>query len=159
MPRRPESANPGCRRLRRPCATRSLRRQGNGYASYPCRGRSWYKALKPGRRARQRTCPKALKLRNREGLCLRLIIMLTRRSAIRFALGVPAISAAIPAWAFSSKEFWESKPSSEWNAEEVERMITKSPWAKDASVTYNGGPGGLGGNGGGMGRSRGGLGF
>ena len=80
---------------------------------------------------------------------------------MRLALGVPAISAAIPAWAFSSKEFWESKPSSEWNAEEVERMITKSPWAKDASVAYNGGPGGLGGNGngGGMGRSRGGIGF
>jgi hypothetical protein len=87
--------------------------------------------------------------------------MLTRRDAMRLALGVPAISAAIPAWAFSSKEFWESKPSSEWNAEEVERMITKSPWAKDASVAYNGGPGGLGGNGngGGMGRSRGGIGF
>jgi hypothetical protein len=87
--------------------------------------------------------------------------MLTRRNAIRLALGVPAISAAIPAWAFSSKEFWESKPSSEWNAEEVERMITKSPWAKEASMNYNGGPGGLGGNGngGGMGRSRGGIGF
>jgi len=85
--------------------------------------------------------------------------MLTRRNAIRLALGVPAISAAIPAWAFNSKEFWESKPSSEWNADEVERMITKSPWAKEASVAYNGGPGGLGGNGGGMGRSRGGIGF
>jgi hypothetical protein len=87
--------------------------------------------------------------------------MLTRRNAIRLALGVPAISAAIPAWAFSAKEFWESKPSSEWNADELERMITKSPWAKEASVAYNGGPGGLGGNGngGGMGRSRGGIGF
>ena len=102
-----------------------------------------------------------LKRRNQQGLWLRLIIMLTRRNAIRLALGVPAISAAIPAWAFGSKEFWDSKPSSEWNKDEVERMITKSPWAKEASVAYNGGPGGLGGNGGGggIGRSRGGIGF
>lgn len=80
---------------------------------------------------------------------------------MRFALGLPVVSAAIPAWAFATKEFWEAKPSSEWNAEEVERMITKSPWAKEASVAYNSGPGSLGGGGGGTGRSRGsgGIGF
>ena len=87
------------------------------------------------------------------------MFMLTRRDALRIALGFPAISAAVPAWAFSSKEFWESKPSSEWNADEVDRMLTKSPWAKEASVDYNGGPGGFGGNGGGTGRSRGGMGY
>src|SRR5665811_1546465 len=85
--------------------------------------------------------------------------MLTRRSVMRLALGLPAVSAAIPGWAFASKEFWEAKPPSEWNAEEVERMITKSPWAKEASVAYNSGPGGFGGNGGGTGRSRGGGGI
>jgi hypothetical protein len=82
--------------------------------------------------------------------------MLTRRDVLRFA----AVSAALPAWAFGSKEFWEAKPASEWSADEIDRMLTKSPWAKDASVMSNGG--GFG-NGGGSGRSRsgggGGIGF
>lgn len=87
--------------------------------------------------------------------------MLTRRSLIRLAAGAPFVSAAIPARAFGSKEFWDAKPPSEWNAEEIDRMISKSPWAKEASVSYNGGPGGFGGNGG-MGRrgsGSGGIGF
>jgi len=74
---------------------------------------------------------------------------------LRFALGLPVVSAALPARAFGSKEFWEAKPSSEWSVEEVDRIITRSPWAKGASVAYNSGPGGFGGNGGGSGRSRG----
>jgi hypothetical protein len=83
--------------------------------------------------------------------------MLTRRSLLQFAAALPVASAAIPAWAFSSKDFWETKPSSDWNSEEVDRMITKSPWAKEAAVTPGNRMGGPG-NGGG-GRSRGGLGF
>jgi hypothetical protein len=88
-------------------------------------------------------------------------MLLTRRSVFRLAAGLPILAAeATRAFAFASKEFWESKPSTEWNAEEVERMLTKSPWAKDASVAFDGGPGGFGrGPGGGTGRSRGGIGF
>src|SRR5579863_3724243 len=67
--------------------------------------------------------------------------MLTRRDAIRVALGIPAGLSAIPAWAFAAKEFWETKPASEWSSEEVDRMLTKSPWAKEAVVSYNGGRG------------------
>src|SRR5579864_4577047 len=70
--------------------------------------------------------------------------MLTRRDAIRVALGIPAGLSAIPAWAFAAKEFWETKPASEWSSEEVDRMLTKSPWAKEAVVSYNGGPRGFG---------------
>jgi len=70
--------------------------------------------------------------------------MLTRRDAIRVALGIPAGLSAIPAWAFAAKEFWETKPSSEWSSEEVDRMLTKSPWAKEAVVSYNGGLRGFG---------------
>lgn len=81
--------------------------------------------------------------------------MLTRRDAIRVALGIPAGLHAIPAWAFASKEFWENKPSSEWSSEEVDRMLTKSPWAKEAVVSYNGGPGGFGNRDGTIGRPRG----
>ncbi len=83
--------------------------------------------------------------------------MLTRRSLMRFAAALPVASAAIPAWAFGSKEFWETKPSSDWNSEEVDRMIMKSPWAKEVTVTFGNRPGGFG-NGGG-GRTRGGLGY
>lgn len=76
--------------------------------------------------------------------------MLTRRNVIRFAAGLPAVCATLPAWAFASKEFWEAKPASEWTSDEIDRMLTKSPWAKDASVTSGGGLGN------GSGRSRGG---
>ncbi len=82
--------------------------------------------------------------------------MLTRRDVLRFAAGLPVVSAALPAWAFGSKEFWEAKPASEWSADEIDRLLTKSPWAKDASAMSNG-PGF--GNGGGNGRSRGGGGI
>jgi hypothetical protein len=70
--------------------------------------------------------------------------MLTRRDAIRVALGIPASISAFPAWAFAAKEFWETKPASEWTSEEVDRMLTKSPWAKEAVVSYNGGGGDFG---------------
>src|SRR5690349_13010593 len=70
--------------------------------------------------------------------------MLTRRDAIRVALGIPAAISALPAWAFNAKEFWEAKPASEWTSEEVDRMLTKSPWAKEAVVSYNGGGGDFG---------------
>src|SRR5579864_4449697 len=70
--------------------------------------------------------------------------MLTRRDAIRVALGIPVALSALPAWAFAAKEFWETKPSSEWTSEEVDRMLTKSPWAKEAVVSYNEGRGDFG---------------
>jgi len=57
---------------------------------------------------------------------------------MRLAAAVPTICATLPAWAFASKEFWEAKPPSEWNAEEAERMLTKSPWAKGAFPADNG---------------------
>jgi hypothetical protein len=60
--------------------------------------------------------------------------MLTRRDWIRFGVLVPVGVAAVPAWAFASKEFWDTKPYSEWNSSEVERMLTKSPWAKEVVI-------------------------
>jgi hypothetical protein len=61
--------------------------------------------------------------------------MLTRRDWIRLGLGVPAGLAAIPGWGFASKDFWDAKPSSEWSSSEVERMLTKSPWAKEVAIS------------------------
>ncbi len=98
--------------------------------------------------------------------------MLTRRNVLRLAAGFPVVSLARPAWAFSSKEFWEAKSASEWSADEIDRMLTKSPWAKDASVMSNrpgfgnggsgrsrGGGVGFPGGGGGIGFPGGGVGF
>ena len=73
--------------------------------------------------------------------------MLTRRDAIRIGLRFSAGLAAIPAQAFSSKEFWNEKPPADWSSKEVQELLNKSPWAKEGSVAYNGGPGGAGGGG------------
>jgi hypothetical protein len=59
---------------------------------------------------------------------------------------VPACLAAVPVWS-ATKEFWETKPHADWTSAEVERMLTKSPWAKEVVITTgnrmtNGYPGG-----------------
>ena len=80
----------------------------------------------------------------------------TRRGILKACLGVPLSLSVAPLWA---KDFWESKPSSEWTTEEIREMLTKSPWAKSASISYDDVPagGGLGSIGGVMsGRSSGG---
>ena len=71
----------------------------------------------------------------------------------------------------AATDFWNKKPPSQWTRDEIDRLITKSPWAKEVKATYapgenpssNGGgyPNGGGGyppNSGG-GRSRGGIGI
>lgn len=93
-----------------------------------------------------------------KALPARLSCMLTRRDWIRLGIGVPASLAAMPGLAFASKEFWEAKPSSEWSSAEVERMITKSPWAKEVIIS-GGGRNGNGYPNGGNRRGGGGIGF
>ena len=84
--------------------------------------------------------------------------MLTRRDWIRLGIGVPAsLAATSPGWAFASKDFWEAKPSSEWSSSEVERMLTKSPWAKEVVISTGGR--GVGNPNGGQRRGSGGIGF
>ena len=83
----------------------------------------------------------------------------TRRS---FCL-VGVIGIATARLEAAAQEFWDKKPPAEWTPEEIDRLITKSPWAKEVTAEYvapetPGGssqlPGGLGI--GGMGRRRGG---
>jgi hypothetical protein len=57
---------------------------------------------------------------------------ITRRSAL-VALGIASASALNPAWGFAG-EFWDQKQPSAWSKEEMERLMTKSPWAKEASI-------------------------
>ncbi len=77
----------------------------------------------------------------------------------------------------ASGDFWNKKPPSQWTTQEIDQLITKSPWAKEVKAQYapgespassNGGgyPGGSQGGGypgggypGGGGRSRGGIGI
>jgi hypothetical protein len=44
--------------------------------------------------------------------------------------------------AFPSKEFWNEKKPSDWTAEEIDLLLNKSPWAKEASISYYGGQNG-----------------
>ncbi len=50
----------------------------------------------------------------------------------------------IPAGAFSPKDFWNERKPEDWSSSEVKELLTKSPWAKDASITDNGQIGGMG---------------
>jgi hypothetical protein len=59
---------------------------------------------------------------------------MTRRQAILAGLGFPTALAALPAWAFDSKEFWKEKMPSEWTEGEIQQLLSKSPWAKEGSI-------------------------
>ena len=52
----------------------------------------------------------------------------TSRRAFVTGLG---FAAAAYGWA---KDFWTDKKPSDWTEDEVQQMLTKSPWAKDASI-------------------------
>jgi hypothetical protein len=73
---------------------------------------------------------------------------MTRRSAIRAGLGFPLgalayTAGAFPAAAFA-KEFWNERKPEDWTSAEVKELLTKSPWAKDASIDDKGQVGSLG---------------
>jgi hypothetical protein len=44
--------------------------------------------------------------------------------------------------AFPAKEFWNEKKPSDWTGGEIELLLTKSPWAKEAAISYYGGQNG-----------------
>ena len=58
----------------------------------------------------------------------------------------------------SGPEFWDTKDPAQWTSEEVDRLMTKSPWAKEVSASEQSGPGmprlGVGGIGIGGGRGK-----
>ena len=56
--------------------------------------------------------------------------MTTHLSRRTFVTGL-GFAAAAYGWA---KDFWNDKKPSEWTDDEVQQMLTKSPWAKDASI-------------------------
>lgn len=56
--------------------------------------------------------------------------MMTRRSAVLMGLGLGG-AALLPAWA---KDFWNEKKAADWTDDEIQQLLNKSPWAKDASI-------------------------
>jgi hypothetical protein len=53
----------------------------------------------------------------------------------RFRAGV-ALAWLVACVSLVAADFWESKPSSEWSAKELQQMLTDSPWAGKASIKY-----------------------
>jgi hypothetical protein len=60
---------------------------------------------------------------------------MTRRTAL--FVGLAGLAQAYPA-----KEFWNEKQPSEWTPDEIAQLLSKSPWAKDAAISYYGGQNG-----------------
>jgi len=90
--------------------------------------------------------------------------MLSRRDFFYFT----SAALTLRPLAAGSPEFWDKKPPSEWSSAEIDRLLTKSPWAKDAITqstqepnsggsNYPTDPGGNPGGGGYPGGQRGGL--
>ena len=50
------------------------------------------------------------------------------------ALGLGAELAGKPARLLAA-EFWDQRPPEEWSKEEIERLLTKSPWTREASIS------------------------
>jgi hypothetical protein len=88
---------------------------------------------------------------------------LTRRNLL---LLTGAGVAALRPLAAANSDFWDKKPPSEWSSDEIDRLLTRSPWAKEVTAQYAPGQAPSGGypdstgypGGGGGGRSTGGIG-
>ena len=68
----------------------------------------------------------------------------TRRGILTLAAG----AGATRLFAFSS-DSWEKKDSADWTHEDIEKLTTKSPWAKEVSASAPSNGGGMGQRGGG----------
>lgn len=80
---------------------------------------------------------------------------LTRRGVLLLVAGAGAQS-PLRLYAASS-DFWNKKEPAEWSADEIDKLVTKSPWAKEVTVQSTAMSRGYG-NGGGGGNTGGGIG-
>src|SRR6185312_16167847 len=60
----------------------------------------------------------------------------TRGISRRHALFLGFFALAGPPALFGAPPFWNNKPASQWTPEEVNEIITHSPWAKQVSAQY-----------------------
>ena len=83
--------------------------------------------------------------------------MMTRRRVLAIGITTPVWAGVPRLLAFAPGQFWNERPASEWSEKEIEQLLSRSPWAKDAETQFKlpggDGPqsGGPGGGGGGMG--------
>ena len=63
---------------------------------------------------------------------------MTRRTALLIGLA----SGLAPRSQAFAKEFWNEKTPEQWTPAEVELLLNKSPWAREASISYYGGQNG-----------------
>jgi hypothetical protein len=86
-------------------------------------------------------------------------LVLTRRGALTLAAGV-SFSGWMRLYA-ANPDFWNKKEPADWSSEEIEQLITKSPWAKEisAQIPAQGGQSGNMGGGQGQGQGQGGGGW
>jgi hypothetical protein len=59
--------------------------------------------------------------------------IMTRRTAIQLSAGLPAV-VWTRAWGFAPREFWNDKPPSNWTPAEIQDLLTKSPWTREATI-------------------------
>ncbi len=64
-------------------------------------------------------------------------ISFTRRHFLLSA----ATFATLPHLSATPSDFWNKKPPSEWTREEIDRLLTKSPWAREVNAQYAAGEG------------------
>ena len=80
----------------------------------------------------------------------------------RKTLGQSALAGSVCALALFASDAWKTKDYTQWTSEDIQKVLTDSPWAKQITVTSGQSGGGGrrgGGRGGGMGGGRGGIGF
>ena len=63
-----------------------------------------------------------------------LMDTLTRRTLLR--LGVFLTPGAFSSIASAAGHFWDARPASQWSADEISELASKSPWAKPAMAQY-----------------------
>jgi len=61
---------------------------------------------------------------------------MTRREILMLSL------AAVPALSSPAGEFWNEKKPGDWTDQEIQEMLTRSPWSKEGAVSVFGGAGG-----------------
>ena len=59
-------------------------------------------------------------------------MILSRREWLAMAAG--AVASWSPVYGFAGKEFWNTKDPDQWSADEIRRLVTRSPWAKEVTA-------------------------
>ena len=63
-------------------------------------------------------------------------------TTLRTVILCAALGSALVVWGSPAGDFWNDKQPGQWAEKDVQRLLTKSPWAKDADVEMDfGGPG------------------